>query len=139
MATDETAIVGFVGSLQPGQPAFAADLKRFTANPLFLGLRFGLPVLNRIGESAVDADLSRLADAGLAIDVIGRLPIIEPALRLARRWPTLRIVIDHLPFADWDGNVPPMKPALQALAAQPNVYAKVSEIVRPVTMRTIKS
>ena len=133
LASDEPAIVGFVGNLRPGRSEFAAHLRRFTANPLFRGLRFGLPVLKAVGESAVDADFTRLADAGLAADVIGRLPILEPTLRLAQRWPTLRIVIDHLPFSDWDGNVPALKTALQELAAQPNVFAKVSEIVRRAT------
>ena len=137
LARDEPAIVGFVGNLQPGQVAFAADLKRFTANPLFRGLRFGLGALKNLGEAATDSDLTRVVDAGLAIDVIGRLPIIEPTLRLARRWPSLRIVIDHLPFADWDGSVPAMKSALNELAAQPNVYAKVSEIVRRANGRPI--
>lgn len=130
LASDEAAIVGFVGNLPPGRPEFAAHLRRFTANPLFRGLRFDLPILKAVGESSVDADLTRLADASLTVDVIGRLPIVEPTLRLARRWPTLRVVIDHLPFADWHGAVPAMKTALKELAAQPNVFAKVSEIVR---------
>jgi len=132
LAADEPAIVGLVGNLQPGQPEFAANLRRFSANPLFLGLRFGAAVLKTIGEPAVDADVSRLADAGLALDVLGRVPILEPTLRIARRWPTLRIVIDHLPFTDWDGDVPAMRRALADLAARPNVYAKISEILRRV-------
>ncbi len=38
--SDNPLIVGFIGHLDPNQPEFVANLKRFGTNPLFRGLRF---------------------------------------------------------------------------------------------------
>ncbi len=130
LAQNETAIVGVVGLLRPGRPAFAADLRRFTANPLFRGLRLRLSDLNSISQPATAADLGRVADAGLAIDVLGGAAVLAPAVALAQAFPSLPVVIDHLPFKDWDGNLNALHTAVAASAAQRNVVIKISEVAR---------
>jgi hypothetical protein len=40
LAAKEKGIVGLVGNLDPNDEAFAANLKRFSANPLFRGVRW---------------------------------------------------------------------------------------------------
>jgi len=130
LARDETAIVGVVGHLRPGQPEFAANLRRFAANPLFRGLRLRPNHLKEIGQPETAADLRRVVDAGLMIDVMGGPSILAPTLELAQQFPSLTIVIDHVPFKDWDGNVPALHAALGPLAARRQVYAKISDVVR---------
>jgi len=131
LARDEPAIVGVVGNLRPGEPAFAAHLKRFAANPLFRGLRLrGGNFPAGVNDPAIIADLRRVADAGLSLDVVGGAPILGPTLELARRFPELPIVVDHLPFTPWDGKVAELRAALAPLAAQRRVHLKISDVVR---------
>jgi len=39
LAKENPVIVGFIGNLELGKPEFAGHLKRFSANPIFRGLR----------------------------------------------------------------------------------------------------
>ncbi len=132
LAKTNPAIVGFVGHLVPGKPEFADNLRRFAADPLFRGLRIRSNDLKRIAEPAVAADLKRVADLDLSIDTLGGAAILEPTLRLSRLLPGLRIVIDHFPFSEWDANPAAMRPALLELGRRPNVFAKISNVVRRV-------
>jgi predicted TIM-barrel fold metal-dependent hydrolase len=52
VAANHPIIVGMVGDLIPGTPAYQKDLDRLHANPLFLGIRYG-NLWNR--DLAVDA------------------------------------------------------------------------------------
>lgn len=132
LARNHSDIVGTVGSLKPGEPEFAAHLKRFAANPLFRGIRIGTGTITTLNQPAVMADLGRLASANLSLDVIGRGPIVEGTQQIARKWPNLRIIVNHLPFPEWDGNVPALHQGLAGLAKQRNVFVKVSAVVRRV-------
>jgi predicted TIM-barrel fold metal-dependent hydrolase len=81
--------------------------------------------------------LRRLADADLSLDLNGGASIAEHALRLARKATNLRIVIDHLPFdmpADAEARRR-AEEAIRGLAAQENVFAKVSHVLRRVDDR----
>jgi L-fuconolactonase len=132
LAKTNSEIVGVVGNLRIGRPEFAAQLRRFSVNPIFCGLRLKSSELKAIGESAFAADLHLLAEAGLTVDVLGGPAILAPAVRLAQLAPTLRIVVDHLPFREWDGDIPALRAALATTATQPNIFIKVSEVVRRV-------
>lgn len=132
LAATTPEIVAVVGNLKLGEPAFAQQFARFAANPLFRGLRLGLEAIQDQMSPAVRADLTRLANAGLSLDVLGRGTLIEPVTRLAQTWPTLRIVVDHLPFSEWNGKVDTMRGALRDVARCPNVFAKLSGVVQRV-------
>lgn len=132
LARNHPEIVGIVGSLKPGDLEFGAHLKRFAVNPLFRGIRVGVGTITTLSQPAVMADLGRLASANLSLDVIGRGPIVEGTLQIARRWPGLRIVVNHLPFPEWDGKVPALREGLAGLARQRNVFVKISAVVRRV-------
>lgn len=125
-------IVGIVGNLKLGEPDFAAQLKRFAMNPLYRGLRVGVDLLKAQTTPAVAADLRRVADAGLSLDVIGRGPVVAPTVSLAQAFPTLTIIINHLPFPEWDAKPAEMRSALAPVATHKNVYIKVSDVVRRV-------
>ncbi len=137
LAKTNPGIVAFVGHLVPGSPEFAANLKRLAADPLFRGLRLRGNYLKTISDAAVAADLKRVADLDLSIDALGGAAILEPTLALSRLLPSLRIVINHVPFADWDGNPAAMRPAFAELARRPNVFAKISNVARRVNNQPI--
>lgn len=119
LAKTNPIIVGFVGHLEPGAPAFAANLDRFRRNPIFRGIRLNAAAL----KNPPLEDLRRLADSDLALDVLGDGPMLLDVARLNDRLPHLRIVINHLPFDAPAGE-------LHALKSRPNVYAKVSGAIQ---------
>src|SRR3954469_9466426 len=72
LAAKDKRIVGFAGNLDPMSPDFAANLKRFAANPLFRGIRNRRP--NAAMSNIVDApefrsSMKLLAEAGLELDL----------------------------------------------------------------------
>lgn len=139
LAKENPAIVGFIGNLKLGQPEFAAQLKRFSANPLFRGLRLGeKSIAEGVGQSAFERDLQRLDERQFTLDVLGGATMLPHLLRIAKIAPKLRLVIDHLPFASWDADPAAMKTALAEVAHLPQSYAKVSNIVRRVDGRIME-
>ncbi len=132
LAVKNRAIVGVVGNLSPGQAMFTDHLKRFATNPLFRGIRIGHDAL-RAGLQKSDylADLRRLAERGLELDVNGGPATPADVARLAEQIPDLRIVINHLANVDIDGATPPAewREGIQAAARHPRVFCKVSALV----------
>lgn len=131
LARDNPLIVGFIGHLDPGQPEFAANLKRFGTNPLFRGLRFDQEMLTKgLGQRVFESNLKSFAERQLSLDVVGGAEILPHVRRLAKLSPDLRIIIDHLPFRDWQAEPGAMRQTLREVARLPNVYAKISDVPR---------
>lgn len=132
LAEKDTFILGLVGNLTPGTPEFAGHLKRFAANPLFRGIRVNAGPL-KVGLENVEflADIKRLLDADLELDINGGPELLPLVDRLASQLPELRIVINHLANVKIDG--PRIDPewlrGLKAAAAHPQVFLKVSALV----------
>jgi predicted TIM-barrel fold metal-dependent hydrolase len=132
LAAKDNFIVGFVGNLKPGEDAFTGHLKRFAANPLYRGIRVNEGALRTgLGNAAFLADIKRLADAGLELDVNGGPTLLPEVARLAKALPSLRIVINHLANTRIDGrNVSETwRRDLEAAAKSPQVFLKVSALV----------
>jgi predicted TIM-barrel fold metal-dependent hydrolase len=140
IAAKDPIIVGTVGDLEPGKPNFRQHLERFHRNPLFRAIRcgnlWGRDLLADIAKPEFVADIKALADAGLGMDTADQsTPLLTAVLKLTEQVPNLRIVLDHLPQTD-----PPADPAarkeregyLRELAARPQLYVKLSEILRRV-------
>jgi L-fucono-1,5-lactonase len=140
IAAKDTIIVGTVGNLEPGKPDFRKHLERFHRNPLFRGIRYGNLWGRNLGEQISRrefiSDLEALADSGLALDTANPDPaLISHVVKLTDQIPRLRVVIDHLPQLE-----PPAEPAarnafqtnLRELGKRPQVYVKVSEVLRDV-------
>jgi predicted TIM-barrel fold metal-dependent hydrolase len=132
LAEKEPFLVGLVGNLKPGLPEFEGHLKRFSANRLFRGLR----VRDRgIGEgvewAALTADLKRMADRDLALDVNVPFKTLADVERAAREVPDLRIVINHVALARIDGKIvsEDWSRQMRALARLPKITMKVSGLV----------
>ena len=140
VAKDNPIIVGFIGNLELGRSEFAAQLKRFAANPLFRGPRLrGVTLPKGPGQDAFEADLKRLADRRLTLDVVGDTAVLADVLRIAKVAPDLRVVIDHLPFRQWNkDNVAQMRDALKEVAQLPKVYIKISDLPRQVGGRLVE-
>jgi len=132
IAAKDKIIVGTVGNLEPGKPEFRSQLDRLHRNPLFLGIRYGnlwgRDLSVEIRKPEFVAGLKALADAGLVLDTANQnTELISAALRVTDLVPNLRIVIDHLPrYAQ------PADANLRELGKRPQVYAKISEVLRRV-------
>jgi len=136
-------IVGVVGNLDPDAPEFRKQLDRLSRNPLFLGIRYG-NLWDRDLNAQVDrpdfiSGLKALADAGLSLDSANPDPtLIAAIVRLTDGVPNLRVVIDHLPQMDPPTDLQTRKTLqsnLRDLGRRPQVYVKISEVLRRVNGR----
>ena len=129
LARDEPLIAGFVGHLNPGMDGFRENLARFAKNGLFRGIRVaGADIAKGVSQESFMDDLKRLGDADLSMDALGDSAMVAPLITIAGKIPNLRLVIDHMPVepSGW-------KPeAMRELAAHPQVYAKVSTVLKRV-------
>jgi L-fuconolactonase len=131
LAKENPVIVALVGHLEPAAENFAANLARFAKDPLFRGIRVnGNSIVSGITRQAFVQDLERVADAGLMMDAIGSAAMIPALQRLTGKIPKLRIAIDHMPGepTGWQNS----RAALLELAKQPQVYCKVSGVLKRV-------
>jgi L-fuconolactonase len=132
LAAREPFIVGFVGNLVPGADAFAGELKRFSANPVFRGIRIGADRLREgLSSSAFLEALNLLSRRDLTLDIVGGPEILAGVSRLARAVPDLRIIIDHVAGARIDGGSPERSWSEEMKRAGQNlkVCCKVSGLV----------
>lgn len=98
LAANDKRIVGFVGHLDSLSPDFAANLKRFAANPIYRGIRISGPILaESVSKPEFQSSMKLLASMGLQLDVNGGGgKYLEAISTLATAMPDLRIVIDHV-------------------------------------------
>ncbi len=132
LARNDRFIVGLCGNLDPVHSEFPAELTRFGANPVFRGIRVSGAVVERhVKNSAFIANLGRLADRGLQLDTNGPANTLPAVAQLARAIPGLRIVINHLANIRIDGTSvnADWRRDIEAVAAHPRVFAKVSGLV----------
>jgi L-fucono-1,5-lactonase len=138
VAAEAPVIVGTVGDLEPEKPDFPKQLERFHRNPLFLGIRcgklWGRNISQELGNPDFVRGLKELAAAGLEMDTANPDPeLIAAVVRLTDLVPNLRVVIDHLPQMKepTDSKVKKeLEANLQELGKRPQVYVKVSEVLR---------
>jgi predicted TIM-barrel fold metal-dependent hydrolase len=136
LAARDRLIVGTVGNLDPGSADFPRQLDRFHRNSRFRGIRFGNlwgpNLADEIGKPAFLSGLKRLADADLSLDTANPDPaLIRAALAVTDRVPNLRVVMDHVPQMD----LAPARGDLRELAARPQVFVKISQVLRRVDGR----
>jgi L-fuconolactonase len=127
LAGDEPLIHGVIGRLEPTEH-FTDNLERFTAHPLYRGIRArGETLMAAEADDAVMANLVDLGRRGLILDLLGGASL--PQLRwLVERAPGLRVVINHFGSApDRDGHLDEdWRRHLHALTKLPQVYCKLS-------------
>jgi predicted TIM-barrel fold metal-dependent hydrolase len=136
----DTIMVGYIGDLEPDKPEYRQYLEKYHKNPLFLGIRYGTLWNRDLGAMLSNPDfvsgLKLLAQAGMVLETANQTPgLIDATVRTTDKVPELRIVIDHLPQME-----PPADAAersaydrnLRELAKRPQVWLKVSEVIRRV-------
>lgn len=131
-------VFGVVGWIRLDEPAEAAgQLHRFTAQPVFKGVRHLVhddPRDDFLDLPQVRESLALVARRGLTLDIPDAYPRhLGSAVRLAREMPELTVVLDHLgkpPLADpqrmdsWHAD-------FSALGREPNAVAKLSGLHLP--------
>jgi L-fuconolactonase len=132
LAAKDPYVLGLVGHLTPGTNEFSTHLKRFQANPLFRGIRINSsPLKAGLDSPEFMADLKRLNDADLELDINGGPDLLPLVDRLATKLPELRIVINHLANVKIDG--PNLNSdwlaGMKSAAGHPSVFLKVSALV----------
>lgn len=136
-AGSDPIFVGLVGSLQPDRPDFATFLERFAKNPLWRGIRYArfwqMEGNKAVLKPGMLDGLKLLARMDLSLDMANPdIGLMHGALAAADAVPNLRIVMDHMPQFD-------PTPETQAyydqliteLAAHPNFYVKLSQVIHP--------
>jgi L-fuconolactonase len=128
LAANEKTIVGFIGNLDPADPGFSANLKRFGANPLFRGIRWrGDLVRVDAALDPVKRGAKELADAGLVLELNGKPPMLAQAAKLAQDLPALRIMIDHVGGAGDPSHLSDeWRAGITSAAKSKNVFLKIS-------------
>jgi predicted TIM-barrel fold metal-dependent hydrolase len=143
VAEKDPIMVGTVGNLEPGDPAFARNLERFHKNRLFRGIRYGYlwgrDLRGGLAKAETIAGLRLLAQADLVLDTVGpRVQFLEDVVRITDAVPGLRIVIDHLPRLarpqDAQGGAT-YDAAMRELGQRRQVFVKVSEVLNRVDGR----
>jgi predicted TIM-barrel fold metal-dependent hydrolase len=133
-AANAPIIVGLVGRIDPADAAFGRNLERFCRNKLFLGIRQGQLHLG-LDKPDYIANLKLLADADCSLDVDTPrqgMTATEVLVRVLDKVPALRLVMDHLPdlrFPDRAAKESYVS-HLKELGRRPQVYIKLSEVVR---------
>ena len=120
LAKENPVIVALIGHLDPGTPTFRSDLRRFSKDRLFRGIRIG-------GSKLIVDDMRALADGDLSLDAIGNATIVPALLALTDQVPNLRVIINHMPVepSGWQASG-----EMRELAKRPQVYAKVSGVLK---------
>ena len=133
LADEEPLVAAVVGWADLAAVDAPARIAALAARPKLAGLR---PMVQHrpadwYDDRGIDAGLRALADHGLVLDALIRVPHLPALGRLADRFPQLRIVIDHAAkpaigsaqgFAGW-------YPAIAQLAERGNVMCKLSGLL----------
>lgn len=132
----EPRVVGVVAYAPLHRPAeLTAALEELTADPIVVGIRN--LTHDRAGDewmtqSAFLDGVAIVADAGLAVDLVGTTPgHFDAALTVARTHPEARIVLDHLMKPPLGADLRRWREALDTAAQLPNVSAKLSGLYAP--------
>ena len=124
-------IVGVVGNLPLDDADCGKLVDRFAASRLFRGIRtHGDKVLAGLQDATYADHVALLVERDLTLDLNGG-DAFAAADSLARRFPKLRIVIDHLGNTRIasDGPTNEWLAAVGKVAGHPNVFMKVSGLV----------
>lgn len=143
LAEANPIIVGLIGDLEPADAQFGKQLDDLHRNPLFLGIRYGNLWGRSLAQSLQNTKfiegLKRLSSAGLTLDTANPDPrLLGAVVRTTDAIPNLRVVLDHLPRLEkpTDANARNACQAdLHELAARPNVFVKVSGVLRRINGR----
>lgn len=130
LAQKDETILGVVGWLDPNDPNHLEHYERFASDPKFVGFRVmiqEMPDANAALEPGFVEALRIYADMGVPVDLLVKSHQLDPLVRLIDLVPDLRGVIDHLAKPRIaDGELEPWRSRMSELAANPNLFCKIS-------------
>ncbi|MEY3176246.1 MAG: hypothetical protein RLZZ436_4160 [Planctomycetota bacterium] len=133
LAESHKFIAGVVGWVDLAASDCEQQLEEFLGNPLFSGVRHIVqdePDEDFIVRPEVLRGLGVLARRGVPYDLLFYHQHLRHAATVARLFPELPLVIDHLSKPRIrEGVMEPWRSQLRAAAAYPNVYCKLSGMV----------
>lgn len=126
-------VVGVVGWVDLCSPDARAQLERFAKHPKLVGVRH-IVQAEPDDRFLLRADFGRgialLEEFGLAYDVLIHPRHLAVAAEFVKRFPRQRFVLDHLAKPEITrGEIRGWTRDVRALAAEPNVHAKLSGLV----------
>lgn len=133
LAEQHSFIKGVVGWVDLRSSKLSEQLERFRAHPKFCGVRHIVQDEPddqfMLGENFIRG-LGLLAEFDLAYDILIFPRHLPVACELVQQFPRHRFVLDHIakPFIA-DRLVTPWDAAIRRLAANPNVFCKVSGMI----------
>ena len=126
-------VVGWVDLTAPHVDRVLSDLKSTPAGQWLVGIRHQVhdePDRDWLLRSDVQRGLRAVQQTGLAYDLLLRPRELPAALQVARAFPDLRLVIDHIAKPEIaDGTLEPWATDMASFAALPHVYCKLSGMV----------
>ncbi|AOK38710.1 amidohydrolase family protein [Burkholderia cenocepacia] len=131
-----TGVVGWVSLQDQNTPDRVAEL---TCDPKFKGVRPRLPDSDddrRIGDPALTRAIEALVDHDLVLDALTSAHQVSVIERLARRFPRLRIVVNHgaaPPIRDGHAGWQAWADGVARLARLPQVHCKLSGLANEAT------
>jgi L-fuconolactonase len=133
LAQQHDFIAGVVGWLDMDSPTFAAELKRYSKKPKFLGLR---PMLQDLADDAwilrprVMAALELVAEQDLPFEFLTYTRHLPHVLKVLDSLPRLRAVLDHLSKPEiHQRNLDPWRNLMAEAAKHPNLCCKLSGMI----------
>ena len=133
LADQHSFIGGVVGWVDLTSEYVAGQLDEFAAHPKFKGVRHLVesePADDWLVQPAAMAGLRKLAERGLAYDLLVHTRHLKHVKTVAENCPELRLVLDHMvkpPIAS--GEIDEWAHELQDVASFPNVWCKLSGLV----------
>jgi predicted TIM-barrel fold metal-dependent hydrolase len=141
VSRDNPIMVGVSGNIDPGSNEFTKYLNHFHRDPLFRAIRSSRFYTSDGGKVALNpaqvSNLKLLAQADLALDTANpSMNLMQANVLLADAVPDLRIIMDHLPSFDPDGDSGPngqtaYEAVIKEMAARPNIFVKLTEVYHP--------
>ena len=133
LADENGFICGVVGWVDLASEDCEKQLEEFVEHPKFVGVRHVVqdePDDDFIVGADVSGGLATLEKFGVPYDLLFFPRHLKHAVTVARRFPGLSLVIDHLAKPNIrKGELDPWRQEIQAAAACPNVYCKFSGLV----------
>jgi L-fuconolactonase len=133
LAEESDFVAGVVGWVDLCSPAARAQLERFRGRGKLVGVRHivqGEPDDRFLLRPDFGRGIALLEEFDLAYDILVYPRHLEVATEFVKRFPEQRFVLDHLAKPDIRrGEIREWASGLRALAAQPNVFAKLSGLV----------
>ena len=127
-------VVGWVDLTEPSVGDTLAELRAGAGGTLLVGLRHQVhdePDPRWLLRGDVQRGIEAVRDAGLVYDLLVKTRELPAAVELARTFPDLRFVLDHMakPRIAAGPRDPEWEQAMAPLAGCPNVYCKLSGMV----------